>query len=120
MEWPLTLKSIFHLIRRMGIKAFFSKPFSKGIMYKTKKWASAPEKTQQKVFRNLLHSARNTEFGKKHQFGEIKSYEDFKKLVPIQDYEDLRPYIEKIKEGKKDVLWPGKPLYLSKTSGTTS
>lgn len=104
----------------MGLKSLFSKPFSKGIMYKTKKWASAPVKTQHKVFRELMHAAKATEFGKKHHFGKIKSYEDFKKLVPLQDYEDLRPYIEKIQKGKKDVLWPGKPIYLSKTSGTTS
>src|SRR5699024_5191557 len=55
-----------------------------------------------------------------HSFNTIKTYEDFAKYVPIRDYEDLKPYIEEAVAGKEDILWPGKPLYFAKTSGTTS
>lgn len=75
---------------------------------------------QQDIFKNLIKTARNTIFGKDHGFENIASYEDFKKLVPIRDYEEIKPYIEKIKEGRQHVLWKGKPIYLAKTSGTTS
>ncbi|HEY2583768.1 MAG TPA: GH3 auxin-responsive promoter family protein, partial [Mucilaginibacter sp.] len=75
---------------------------------------------QQKTFAYLIGQGKQTVFGKAHHFQEIKTYEDFKKNIPIADYEDLRPYIDRIKNGEENVLWPGKPAYLSKTSGTTS
>ena len=49
-----------------------------------------------------------------------KTYDDFKKNVPVRDYEDLRPYIDRVSNGEENVLWPGKPIYITKTSGTTS
>ena len=58
--------------------------------------------------------------GKNHNFSAISSTEDFAKQVPIRDYEALKEYIEKVKNGENDVLWPGKPIYFGKTSGTTS
>lgn len=75
---------------------------------------------QQKIMRELVTKAAFTQYGKDHHFTEIKSYDDFKKHIPIADYEQLKPYIEKIKDGKENVLWPGKPIYFAKTSGTTS
>jgi hypothetical protein len=62
----------------------------------------------------------NTKFGKEHHFSLITDYASFKQNVPIRDYEGLKNYIEKIKNGESNVLWKGKPLYLAKTSGTTS
>lgn len=75
---------------------------------------------QQNIFKNLIKSAKDTQFGKDHHFENIQSYDDFKKQVPIRDYEQIKPYIEKIKEGKHNILWKGKPIYFAKTSGTTS
>ncbi len=75
---------------------------------------------QDALLKSLLKSARNTEFGKDHHFNEIETYAQFKEAVSIRDYELLKPYIEKIKDGKHNVLWKGKPLYFAKTSGTTS
>lgn len=75
---------------------------------------------QQQIMAQLLKSAAHTEFGKAHQFGVIKTHEDFVKLVPVRDYEAFKPFIEKIKEGKHNVLWKGQPIYFAKTSGTTS
>jgi len=102
------------------MKAFLSKIYAKCVYKNIRKWSSNPFYTQQNVFKSLITSAENTRFGKEHFFKEIKTYSDFKKNVPVCDYEDLTPYIDEVKQGKPDVLWPGKPIYLSKTSGTTS
>ncbi len=104
----------------MGIRSLLGKPFAKYIATQTRKWASKPRDSQEKVFNKLVQKAANTAFGRDHNFSEIKSYEDFKANVPIRDYEQLKPYVERMVAGEKDVLWPGKPIYLSKTSGTTS
>ncbi len=72
------------------------------------------------TFQSIVNRASDTSFGKDHGFSDIRAYDDFKKQVPIRDYEDLSGYINQILEGEKNVLWPGKPQYLAKTSGTTS
>ncbi|MCW3089542.1 MAG: hypothetical protein JWP81_611 [Ferruginibacter sp.] len=78
------------------------------------------EEDQQSIFNQLIKTGTKTYFGIEHGFENIKSYEDFVKQVPIRDYEDFKPYIEKIKQGKHNVLWKGQPIYFAKTSGTTS
>ena len=75
---------------------------------------------QEKLLFSLLKTAENTLFGKEHHFGEIQSIRDFQEKVPVSDYEDLKPYIERIKNGEKDILWTSQPEYFAKTSGTTS
>ncbi|MGZ3879977.1 MAG: GH3 auxin-responsive promoter family protein [Flavisolibacter sp.] len=72
------------------------------------------------MLKDLLKVGRLTEFGKAHGFDKINTYEEFKQAVPIRDYESFKPFMEKIKEGKHNILWKGKPIYLAKTSGTTS
>lgn len=104
----------------MGLKAALSLPFAKYIVWKNKQWINNPHKSQQKVFDELIRQGRKTQFGKDHEFHKIKNPEDFKRQVPVRDYEGLKDYFETVKEGKEHVLWPGKPIYLSKTSGTTS
>jgi len=104
----------------MSLKSFAAKLFAKYIKSKTYKWASEPEITQLKVFNQLIRSAKNTSFGKDHDFSNIESYSDFQKRVPIKDYEELKNYFDRVVSGEADVLWPGKPLYFAKTSGTTS
>lgn len=75
---------------------------------------------QEKIMMELVQTAAQTQFGKDHNFSNVRNYEDFKTAVPVRDYEALRYYIDKMVDGESDVLWPGKPLYLAKTSGTTS
>lgn len=104
----------------MSIKQLFAKRWAKRAVNSTNKWAQNPIATQDKVFRKLLEKAKNTAFGQDHQFSQINNYEDFRKHVPIRDYEGLRPYVDKVVAGQADILWPGKPRYFSKTSGTTS
>jgi hypothetical protein len=104
----------------MGLKAALSKPFAAIVNRRLNKLRKNAVELQQKTFEYLIGRAKNTAFGKTHHFGDVKTYDDFKKRVPVYDYEDLRPYIERVTKGEEDVLWPGKPVYLAKTSGTTS
>lgn len=104
----------------MSLKSFAAGIYAKWTRRKIKRWANSPIETQQKVFNNLIIQAKNTAFGKDHNFLNIKTPEDFRAHVPIRDYEELKPYVDRVVEGEKDVLWPGLPLYFAKTSGTTS
>ncbi|MEL0201219.1 MAG: GH3 auxin-responsive promoter family protein [Flavobacteriaceae bacterium] len=102
------------------MKKTAAKWFAAYIHQKNKSWIDRPLEAQAKVLSLLLQQGQKTRFGKDHQFDRIQGYEDFQKEVPIRDYEQLRPYIDPMVAGEKDVLWPGKPLYYAKTSGTTS
>ena len=104
----------------MSIKSILAKPFAKYIATKFYKQSNNAVKTQHEVFEKLISEAQRTAFGKDHNFDKINSYEDFKKQVPVRDYEALKPYVEKVVAGESDILWKGKPLYFAKTSGTTS
>ena len=104
----------------MCLKSTLAIPFAKKARKKVYKWAYNPHKTQQKIFKELIKKAKNTAFGKDHNFDKITSYSEFKKQVKVTDYEGLRSYVDRIIAGEKNVLWKGKPLYFAKTSGTTS
>ncbi|NPA46114.1 MAG: GH3 auxin-responsive promoter family protein [Chlorobi bacterium] len=75
---------------------------------------------QRKWFRRIMNRGAKTAFGRDFGLGEVRNIEDFQKRVPLADYERYRPYIQRIIDGESDVLWPGRPLYFAKTSGTTS
>ena len=94
--------------------------FARFIRKKNQNWINNPIEHQQKTFVKLISKSKNTEFGNDHHFSEINSYETFKKNVPVRDYEGLKKYIDRVVSGEKNILWPGKPLYFAKTSGTTS
>ncbi|ASU34487.1 GH3 auxin-responsive promoter family protein [Mucilaginibacter xinganensis] len=104
----------------MGFKAALSKPFAAIVNGRLNKLRKNAVALQQKTFQQLIHKAKDTAFGADHHFGQISTYDDFKRTVPVRDYEQLRPYIDRVTKGEENVLWPGKPAYLSKTSGTTS
>ena len=104
----------------MGIRSFLSKPLASIIANQQKAWSSKPGETQQKVFRSIIAKAKETKFGFDHDFKGINSHKDYIERVPPRDYEGLSPYVKMILEGKENVLWPGKPVYFAKTSGTTS
>ena len=104
----------------MKIKSFLAKPYAAYVKKKIKKDAAHAVQDQLAIMRSLVNKAAATKFGRDHQFSNIKTYEDFKRHIPIVDYEQFKPYIELIKEGAEDVCWKGKPLYFAKTSGTTS
>ena len=75
---------------------------------------------QENILKNLIKTGRNTEFGKESGLDKLNSYDEFRQAVAIRDYEQMKPWIEKIKEGRHNVLWKGRPIYFAKTSGTTS
>jgi hypothetical protein len=104
----------------MGIRALLAKPAASWIEKKTIEWASKPVETQEKVLQMQLAKGKNTAFGSDHKLAEVRTHQDFVQAVPIVDYEQLIPYITRVKAGEENVLWPGKPLYFAKTSGTTS
>lgn len=104
----------------MNIKSLLARPFANIIYNKIQKGAKNAVQDQESILNYLIKNAKNTEFGKEHSFQNINSYEEFKKNVPIRDYEGFKGYISQIKDGKQNVLWKGKPIYLAKTSGTTS
>lgn len=104
----------------MGLKSLLSLPFARQIVKKNSKWKKNAVKVQNRLLLSLISQAKNTKFGKDHNFSEISNYSDWKKNIPVRDYEELKIYVQEIIEGKKDVLWPGRPLYFCKTSGTTS
>ena len=79
-----------------------------------------PFKAQNKVFNSIIKKGRMTVFGKEHNFQKIKTYNSFKKQIPIRSYEKLYPYIYKSMQGKKNILWPGKVKWYAKSSGTTN
>jgi len=79
-----------------------------------------PIDTQQQVFNELIGTAQFTEYGKKYNFERIDSISDFQKNVPINDYETLKPYIQRIFEGSQNILWPSPIKWFAKSSGTTS
>ena len=103
-----------------SIKSFFAKIFAAQVTKKINAWASDPIATQQKVFEQLVRTAKHTTFGKDHNFSVLKNHDDFVKNVPVRDYEKLKHYVDQVVAGAPDILWPGKPLYFAKTSGTTS
>jgi len=102
------------------IKKIGAKILAKFIHHKNQKWIKNPLYAQQKTFDFLIQKAKSTDFGRDHGFNKIRDYKDFQASVPIRDYEGHRVYVDKMLEGATSVLWPGKPLYYAKTSGTTS
>ena len=104
----------------MNLKSLLARPFANHIYKKTIKESFSALQDQESIFKELIKIGRKTVFGNDHQFNNINIYSDFTQAVPIRDYEQIKSYINQIKEGKHNVLWKGKPIYLAKTSGTTS
>mgnify|MGYP001155705662 FL=1 len=104
----------------MKIKSLLAKPFASYIYKHVQKGATTAVEDQEAILKMLLKTGRNTQFGKDAGLDKVTAYEEYKQAVPVRDYEQIRPYIDQIKEGKHNILWKGKPLYFAKTSGTTS
>jgi hypothetical protein len=104
----------------MKIKSFLAKPFASYIYRSTRKELSSALEDQENILKTLLKTGSKTVFGREHHLETVKTYEEFKAAVPVRDYEQFKPYIDQIKQGKHNVLWSGQPIYFAKTSGTTS
>ena len=79
-----------------------------------------PHEVQARLLRGLLARARGTEWGRRYGFGERMTAADFARRVPVSTYEQLYPELEKVLRGQPDVLWPGRPHWFAKSSGTTN
>lgn len=104
----------------MKIKSLLARPFANYIYKGIKKGVGTAVQDQAAILTELIKAGRVTEFGIEHHFKDVNNYESFRAAVPIRDYEGFKDYIDRIKEGKHNILWKGRPIYLAKTSGTTS
>jgi hypothetical protein len=104
----------------MGIKSALSRPLAAYVVSRYQQWQRRPEATQLALLRQLTATAARTAFGQAHELGRVQTPADLARQVPVRDYEGLKPYFDRTQAGEADVLWPGRPLYLAKTSGTTS
>nr|MBP7437324.1 GH3 auxin-responsive promoter family protein [Bacteroidia bacterium] len=104
----------------MSLLSALSRPLAALVAAQTRNWSRHPRRAQQRIFDELVRNGRMTAFGQDHAFDTIRTYAHFSKQVPVRDYEALRPWLDRVKAAEDHVLWPGKPLYLAKTSGTTS
>jgi len=102
------------------VKAIVIKPVAHYISRQIRKQAATAIEDQESIFQSLIKKGSQTAFGKDHQLSKVKTHDDFCQKVPIRDYEGLKSYFDQVKDGAADILWPGKPRYLAKTSGTTS
>jgi hypothetical protein len=104
----------------MKFKSFLAKPFASYVYKQVRKGMSTAVDDQDAILRELLKTGAKTIFGADHHLKDVKTYEEYKQAVPVRDYENFKSYIQQIKENKHNVLWKGQPIYLAKTSGTTS
>lgn len=104
----------------MGFRSFFAKPFAKHVVKKHRLSHLNALERQDYWLAHQLKKAENTIFGQAFSFAKIRNYLEFKATVPISEYEDLKSYIDEMVMGTENILWPGKPAYFAKTSGTTS
>jgi hypothetical protein len=104
----------------MKIKSLLAKPFANIIYTRVRRDMQSAVSDQKEIMQSLLKVGSNTQFGKDHGLASVKTYEEYKQAVPVRDYEQFKPYIEQVKQGKHNILWKGLPIYFAKTSGTTS
>ncbi|MBK9274994.1 MAG: GH3 auxin-responsive promoter family protein [Flavobacteriales bacterium] len=104
----------------MSLKSAIAKPYARLVTNAVMRRAMDPVATQLGVLRQLVELGGATTFGRDHKLHQVHDHAGLVQAVPLRDYEGFRPYIDRIVAGDKDVLWPGLPLYLCKTSGTTS
>ena len=94
----------------------FFKPRQKAI----EQYAFRSEAIQDSVLRRLIRKAEGTEWGKMHDFRTIKGYQDFSERIPVQTYEEIKGYVDRMRHGEKNILWPGEVKWYAKSSGTTN
>lgn len=104
----------------MSLKSAISKPYARWVTRRVMRRAGKAVAVQQEVLRALMRAAKGTAFGKEHGFTGVTDHASLVRAVPLRDYEGIKPYLERVIKGERDVLWPGLPMYLCKTSGTTS
>ena len=97
-----------------------ARPFFQHRLKAIARYATDAEEIQRKVLKRLLREAAQTAYGRDHGFGEIRSYEEFSHAVPVNTYEELKGFIDRMRHGERDVLWKGRVKWYAKSSGTTN
>ncbi len=97
-----------------------ARPFLKHRMVAFDRYDTQAESIQRAVLAKLVRQAADTEWGNSHAYDSIKNYENFAKHVPVNTYEDLKGFIDRMRHGEKDILWPGRVRWYAKSSGTTN
>ena len=88
--------------------------------WRVENWSRHPVAVQREVLQELVTAAQHTSFGKKHKFSTLFTLKEFKKMVPIHSYEDMKPYVERMMDGEENILWNTPINWFAKSSGTTS
>jgi hypothetical protein len=104
----------------MSLKSAIAKPYARWVTDAVMRRAMDPVATQQHLLKELVRFGGDTVFGREHRVHDVGDHAGLVQAIPLRDYEGFKPYIDRILFGEEDVLWPGRPLYLCKTSGTTS
>ena len=104
----------------MNTTGFLNKIYFSRRQKQLEKYSTHAKDLQLKIFRHLIRQGQKTEWGEKHQYDKINSYEQFRQQVPVNTYEELKAYIQKMREGEADILWPGVVRWYAKSSGTTN
>jgi hypothetical protein len=94
--------------------------FARWRLWSIEKWMSDAASNQFDVWQDLFAAGQYTEFGRMYKFSQIQSLEDFKSIVPIQEYDSLKPFIERMMKGEENILWNTPISWFAKSSGTTS
>ena len=89
-------------------------------IYQIELYGKYPNDIQREVFTSLISRASDTEWGRKYGYRDIGSIREFQERVPLQGYEDIKPWVDRLRNGEKDILWPGEVKWFAKSSGTTS
>jgi hypothetical protein len=112
--------ALLTIVDPMNLKSLLARPYANYIYNKTKKGMLTALDDQEAILKTLIKTGKTTVFGKDHKLEAVSDHASFAQAVPVRDYEQLKGYIEQVKEGKANVLWKGRPIYFAKTSGTTS
>ncbi len=104
----------------MGILSTTISQLARMRLWRIEAWVQHPIASQREVLQDLVTSAQYTEFGRRYGFSSLFSTRDFKKAVPVHEYEDLKPYIQRMMEGEENILWNTPVRWFAKSSGTTS
>jgi hypothetical protein len=102
-------------ITRIANNVYFAPRF-----HRLERYVTHATEIQEQVFKRLIDKAAPTEWGKKYDYASIKDYAQFCKRVPVQTYEEVKPWVERIRQGEQNLLWPGNTIWFAKSSGTTN
>src|SRR5688500_7782341 len=94
--------------------------FARMRLWSIEQWMHHPVTAQFGVWQDLITAGQHTEFGRQYHFSKIQSLADYKQAVPVQSYDDLKPFIDRMLNGEENVLWNTPVLWFAKSSGTTS